>query len=310
MKKIIVSGANGFIGRHLVRDLLNSGHYVISVVRGSDLIPKRTKNHKNNLIVPCDLNEINDLPNKIKPNEFDVYICLAWDGTSGDRRSNYKVQMNNVKYYVDSLNTAKLLGCKKFIGVGSISETEAFNLNNKTIGNPSVNTIYGASKLYAYMLTRTISHQINIDYTWLVLTNTYGPEEYSNRFVISTLKKIKNNKELSFTSGTQLYDFVYIDDVVSAIFATIINGKPYSRYIIGSGTPDLLKNYILRMLKAINSNSLPKFGDLIYEGVNLDKNDLFSMDLEKDTGFKALTSFEDGIKKTYEWILNKDYNDK
>ena len=172
-----------------------------------------------------------------------------------------------------------------------------------TDGNkPGLAYIYGSAKMSAHTMAMSIAANIGIDLIWAEITNAYGVGEISSRLINTTIRKILNKESPQFTSGTQNYDFVYIDDVARAFYLIGKNGKPFHSYLIGSGNAKPLKEFLLEMKESIAKDVDFIFGDVPFTGVNLDLSVFDAKKTEKDTGFKAEISFAEGVKRTYEWL--------
>ena len=116
MKKAIVTGANGFIGSWLIKELLKNNVEVIAVVRNEKSNIESIANIEGLRIVYCDLNEIQILPEKIADRDIDVFYHLAWSGSVDVNRIDEKLQMHNALWTVDAVRVASELKCKSFIG--------------------------------------------------------------------------------------------------------------------------------------------------------------------------------------------------
>lgn len=303
MKKALVTGANGFVGSALIRELLANGIEVIGV----DIADNNIQSMTGMQFVKLDLANCNELPKIIFDRDIDVFYHLAWAGVSGELRSDIQVQLNNVKYTVDSINVSKKLNAKRIVCAGSIMENEALAVTNNQgyiPGEIYVNGsgIYGSCKYAAHSLAVTTAADIGVDLVWAKITNTYGVGERSKRFINTTLKKILNGEPLKFTSGEQNYDFVYVDDVARAFRLIGENGKSFCSYLIGSGDPKPLKEYILEIKDVLASDRDFEFGDIPFTGANLSLEEYDISLTEKDTGFKATIPFSEGIKRTMEWL--------
>jgi UDP-glucose 4-epimerase len=134
------------------------------------------------------------------------------------------VQVQNAMWTVACLRTAKAIGCKRFVCAGSIMEFEAHEAIYAQESKPGMPYLYGVGKVLAHELCKPIANQLGIDLVWAYITNAYGVGESSPRFINTTLRKINNYEKLEFTSGTQNYDFIYIDDVAEAFYLLGIKG--------------------------------------------------------------------------------------
>jgi nucleoside-diphosphate-sugar epimerase len=212
MRKAIITGAGGFIGRALTAELLAHDVEVIALDRAEMDIAKRLPNSDGLRIVECDLSRILSL-NETDREPFagaDVFYHLGWAGVSGNGRSDYTIQLRNVQWSLDAMNFARESGCARFIGAGSIMEKESSFVGNAQGAKPGVAYIYGTAKSAAHYMTKSLAALYGVDYIWAMITNAYGVGESSPRFINTTIRKILAEEPLEFTIGTQNYDFVVV----------------------------------------------------------------------------------------------------
>lgn len=302
MKKAIVTGANGFIGSWLIKELLKNNVEVIAVVRNEKSNIESIANIEGLRIVYCDLNEIQILPEKIADRDIDVFYHLAWSGSVDVNRIDEKLQMHNALWTVDAVRVASELKCKRFIGAGSIMEKETIAAVYAQENRPGMAYIYGTGKLTAHCISKSVTAQIGLDHIWAIITNAYGVGEISPRFVNTSIRKIINNEPLQFTVATQNYDFIYVTDVAKSLYAIGLKGKPFCEYIIGSSEAKPLRLYIEELQKTLAPNREFLFGDVPFTGINMPLETFITTNTERDTGFKATTSLIDGVKMTMEWL--------
>ena len=306
MKKALVTGANGFVGNALVRELIANDIEVIAVVRENrGSLPQNTR------VIECELKDSLTLPELILDRDIDIFYHIAWDGSAGAKRTDTALQLLNVQWTIDCLRTAKAMGCPRFVCAGSLMEREAAAVTSAYGYKPGKSYtkgsgIYGSAKLAAHNMCVPIAADLDIELIWTIITNIYGAGEVSPRFVNSTIRKIINNEPLEFTSGTQNYDFVYIDDAARAFRMIGESGKPFCDYVIGSSNAKSLKEFVLEMKSAIAPDREFKFGNVPFDGMNLPLDAYDCSLTEKDTGFKAEISFGEGVKKTMEWMAKEN----
>lgn len=301
MNKVIITGADGFVGSNTVNYFLQQGIEVLAL----DICesPRRlTPDGVKLKYMQCDIANTQSLKEKIQANYYDTFIHFAWAGSAGPDRIDYNLQMQNALNTVECMKVAKELGCTRFVCAGSIMEYEVEAAVHAQGSQPGMGYIYGMGKHIAHCLCKAVAANIEIELVWPMITNAYGVGELSPRFVNTTLRKCINNEPLQFTAATQNYDFIYVTDVARAFYYIAKNGKPFCEYMIGSGHARPLKEFILEMQQECAPDSKPLFGDIPFTGTNMPLSTFDTADTEKDTGFKPEISFAQGTRMTMEWL--------
>lgn len=299
MKTVIVSGANGFVGSALVKELLKYDYRIFAL--GREGRSSNLAEDSRVTFVPCELAEMASLKDKLPAENYDAFYHFAWSGSAGPARADTVLQLQNAQWTVDSLRAAKELGCKRFICAGSIMEHETMAAAYTQGNKPGMGYIYGGGKVIAHIMCMSVAAQLGIDLLWPEITNAYGVGERSPRMVNTTIQKCIRGEAPQFTAGTQNYDFVYIDDVARAFRLIGENGKPFHEYLIGSSTARPLKEFLLEMQAAIAPDLDFVFGDIPFTGIDLPLSKFDCSQTEADTGFRAEVSFAEGCKRTMEW---------
>lgn len=306
MRTAIVTGATGFLGRWLVKELLECGMRVTAVVRPGSGNLQLLKQDDRLEIVECAMDQYPILAEKLGRREESVFYHLAWTGVSGPQRMDMSIQMENIKAAAAAVEAAAALGCTRFVGLGTIMEAEAAAVADADGSRPGAGYIYGEAKHFAHLQTKVLASQCGIDHLWAMLTNAYGEYEFSPRFINTTLRKIIRHEPLEFTAGTQIYDFVHVEDAVRALIAIGEKGKTNSSYVIGSGKATALRQFIETIGKTLAPEQALLFGNVPYTGVQLPVESFSISKLERDTGFVPRISFECGITRTMEWLRSTE----
>jgi Nucleoside-diphosphate-sugar epimerases len=300
MQKVIITGADGFVGSNTVQYFLSQGIEVLAIDMGTE--PKRLNSHEKLEYIQCDITKVDDISNKVKHDYYDTFIHFAWAGSAGTARIDYNLQMQNALNTVECMKVAKELGCSRFVCAGSIMEYEVEAATHAQGSRPSMAYIYGMGKHIAHCMCKAVAVDIGIDLIWPMITNAYGAGELSPRFVNTTLRKVINQEPLQFTAATQNYDFVYVTDVAKAFYLIAKNGKPFCEYMIGSGNAKPLKEFILELQKECAPESTPLFGDIPFTGTNMPLSVFDTKETTNDCGFIPDVSFAEGTRMTMEWL--------
>lgn len=313
MRKIIVTGAGGFIGRCLVRELLNSGYKVWAVYRS---LPKNDvfKSFKNYIPVVCDLNSpqwIYSLAEQTPPQHltrwFNTLYHCAWAGTSGKDRTDHNIQMNNIRMslnVISSLRDAKedSYTIDTFINIGTFSQYGA----TSNVSCASSN-IYGRAKLTADEWMRGIASEDNwVQYVSVLLTNVYGPSEgNTNRLISTVIRELTTNGVFTMnTDGDILYDFVYETDAAKALIQIMNYSDTFNRksVLLCSHKMKTLREYITTLQKTLYPDAIVSWGtrtEISLLNTSQAMNDRHRF---LRIGFKHHVSFETGIRKVQEAI--------
>lgn len=303
MKKVLVTGANGFIGKTIVNALLERNCKVIALdIRFDDVL----LNNKNVVCVNVLNKSIESLKDEIPSDTYDCFFHLAWSGTSGPARADYEVQLNNVKLACDYVKLCKKVGCKRVIYASSINEMETYEYLQSDDIEPAGGYIYGTGKLAAHLMGETVAKMNDIEFIPVIITNIYGVGEKSARMVYTSIKKLINKEHCSFTEGYQTYDFIYITDAINSIIEVAEKGKAFNRYYIGSGEPKPLREFLIEMKNIVDPEAEIGLGDIPFKGVNISYSQFDLKKVEKDTGYKNRIPFAEGIKMTAEYIRNEE----
>lgn len=306
MKNVIVTGANGFVGTALVSELSARGIHIVAVVRNQNSDVSRIASYSNVTIVPCEMENIDTLPALVSHRGFDACFHLAWEGSYGPARADYEMQLRNVRFTLDMVNIASQLGVKRFVGIGTLAERDVANYVPKDGATPAPVSIYGIAKLTAHYMVKAQCAKNNMDYIWCCLSNIYGVGNTTNNFVNMASRKMLQGQRAAFTTGEQMYDFLYISDAARALADAAMYGRPATDYFLGSTSPRKLKKYILQIRNAIDPEIPLYLGEVPFYGTPLPADEFNTDKLVQDTAFAARVSFEQGIEMTLEWLKKEN----
>lgn len=232
IKKVILTGARGFIGKHMLNRLLADNYHVVALKRPGTEVTSTSEN--------VEWISFNDLEcNKDKLKDIHGIIHLATDyGRTGENPLISQLQCN-VLLPLQLLELARQNNIPRFLSADTFFGK--FEAQYKYMKS------YIMSKRHFKELAFDFASQSDVAIANVRLEHVYGEGDGANKFipfVISSLKK--DNEILKCTSAVQRRDFVYVDDVVDA-FICILNHSPTDNFIeyeVGCGTSHKLKEMI------------------------------------------------------------------
>ena len=299
MENVIVTGANGFIGKTLVDALLEKGYHVVALdIRFDDVL----EDDERVTCVSVMNKEVATLADEIPHQEYRCFFHLAWAGTSGPARADYAVQLNNVKLACDYIKLCGEIGCKRVVYASSINEMETYEYLQSDDIEPAGGYIYGTGKLAAHLMGETVAKINGIEFIPVIITNIYGVGEKSARMIYTSINKLVHKEHCSFTAGYQTYDFIYITDAINSIIAVAEKGKAFNRYYIGSGEPKPLREFLLEMRDIVDPEAELGLGDIPFKGVDISYDQFDLKKVELDTGYRNEVPFAEGIRMTAEYV--------
>lgn len=294
MKRVIISGATGTIGIALIEELLKHGIEVLILCRKGSVREKAISDHPKLYKIYASLEDYADLKNETGKS-FDVFYHFAWDGTIGNTRNDVSLQYRNIKYTLDAVNLAKRFGCKKFVGAGSQAEYGRVEGKLTAMTPAFPENCYGMAKLCAGQMSRLYSEQLGLEHVWVRILSIYGPNDGIQTMVMSTINKLKNGEKAKFTKGEQFWDYLYSGDAAEAFRLIGETGKNGKIYVLGSGKARPLSEYIKIIGDKLNARQLIELGVIPYSEKQVMYLCADTIELQKDTGWRAMTTFEQGI---------------
>ena len=253
MKKVIVTGADGFIGKALVKKLLDDGVEVWAITYNSNL--SDMSNYRNLHVNCVSFEDYSKLPKIIKERDFDSFFHFAWAGVSKDR-DDYEVQMKNVFYAGSVADIATKLRVKRFVFADSSHE---FLVSKNSDGKVDCCSIYGTAKHCAQIMCKTIAHNNEMDFIGVLFVNIFGIGDFSSRSTNTILKKIIKNEDLHLIKEDTLYDWTYIDDCINGIITAAEKGKNGKIYYVGN-QPRTFGEIMQDVREALKTNVKFEFG--------------------------------------------------
>ena len=295
-KRAILTGATGFIGSWLAQQLLQNQVEITVITRNASKLLPEFLNDRNCIIIEKDVGgiEIEDFAT----GGYDYFFHLAWGGVAPEEKNNVELQLHNVAISLKAMEVANALGCRKFIASGTVAE---YALRKGVIdvnGKQSPNDLYGAAKVAAHYFLEVRARQLGQNFNWVILPSTYGPRRTDNNIITYTIKSLLKGEKPMYGSLAQMWDFLYVEEVVKAIIAIAEKGLPDKVYGIGSGRYRPLSSYAEEIRDIINPALPLGIGEKPNESGKTSSSCVNIYDLIADTGFIPKEDFVQNIKTT------------
>lgn len=292
---VVITGADGFIGSHLVKSLATKNLQVYAIVVENSPLRHRIEGIEHVVILEGDLEKWTNLV-PILPRPPIAFFHLAWAGTSPNSRNLVEIQLQNIGLCLNAARLAKKIGAQRFILPGSTSEyTDCGQAINKT-ACPSPQNAYGAVKVSVRYLCAALCEELGLPYIYVVITGIYGADRADNNVIYYTISSLLTGKRPSLTKLEQMWDYVHIDDVISALALIAVKGCAGAFYVIGHGDNWPLYHYIYTIRDVIDPTLELGIGEIPYKNNKMPSSCVDLTSLKRDTGFEPRISFDVGIK--------------
>jgi nucleoside-diphosphate-sugar epimerase len=297
--KVLVTGANGFIGSHVCRELLARGADVRAARRpGSDC--RRLADPFPHLEW-VDFDLLGASESAVAPICKDVAACihLAWGVVPGQ----YLTAAANEDYQAGSLRLFSVLaaqGCRRITGVGTCFEYEHASAPLDESAPVAPLTPYAIAKLSTYLGAEALFRGSDMAFAWARLFHLYGPWEDPRRLVPDVTLKLLQGERAAVTSGLQIRDFLHVTDTARALVDVSLS-QLRGPVNIGSGDPVRVRE-VVQAIGAITGRA-----DLIDVGgraENLIDPPYVCADnrrLRDEAGWRPRYGLLEGLEQTISW---------
>jgi nucleoside-diphosphate-sugar epimerase len=296
MKRVLITGATGFIGQHTIK-CFDPDHFEIHCVTSNKNIDNSQDSvfwHTTNL-----LND-RDSFNLFKTVEPSHLLHLAWY----TEPKKYWASDRNLKWLSASISMLEYF--KEFKGeratfVGTCAEYDwsyGFCSENVTPERPE--TLYGVCKKSLKEVCASFCSQYGISFSWGRVFFLYGPNEHPVRLVPSVIVSLLRSTPIDVTLGTQMRDFLYSRDVASALVALLCSDVS-GTVNIGSGEPVTIREITSKIGARLGRAALINYG-----GIETPKNEppLILADtrrLRQEVGWSPQSTLDNGLDETIRW---------
>ncbi len=292
MSEILVTGHSGFVGRHVVSELLRRGYNVCGVSKQSALPEQKGLRQLN-----VDLLDAEAVKRFFEQNKFEKMLHLAWYVGPKCHGTNI-----NIDWLISSLNILKsfhLNGGRVFQGNGTVSEYDfsyGYLFEDKTpLENAS---LHGKCKASLYKVASQYCKQNDLVFKWSRCFNLYGPYEKPQRLMPSVINSCLKGEDVKVSDCLKFQDYLHVEDTACGI-VDVFENEIEGAVNISSGKPVQLREIVNTISKLTNFQgkilwgAIPAaFGDDLVVGNN---------DKLKSIGWSPKYLLEDGLKQTIGW---------
>lgn len=303
-KSIIVVGASSHIGSVLTRKLLENEYEVFTVNRKDSSHTELLKRQYGNQIYYYEFDLGSDYQEGFPPSDriYESVIVLAWSGTGKAERNNEKQNRKSAENLFSYLSgLLDRIRCEKVILAGT--QAEYGNLEGCVTEEKDCqpSSSYGKCKLLFYHRMQTYCTEKEAVLIELRLHSVFGYTNTRQQMIQGVVKKLLYNEDIVLNSNClQIWDFIYIDDVVEAFWMASNENLCSGIYNISSNKMYTLREYIEKAKEVLNSQSKVVYSkDLKIENPN------FFLDSSKfrySAKWGMKIGFEQGIRRMAEDI--------
>ena len=308
-KKILITGANGFLGRHLVKNLI-----------------EKRKVSKENLFLPTiedlDLRKWEDCQKAVKGQDIVIHLAAKVGGIGLNQEKPGELFYDNIIMGVQLIEAARQAKVEKFTAIGTICAYPKFTPvpfkeENLWNGYPEeTNAPYGLAKKMLLVQSQAYRKQYGFNSIFLLPVNMYGPgdnfDPKSSHVIAAIVRKVyeakKEGKDYieAWGTGKPTREFLYVEDGAEGIILATEKYDKSEPVNLGSGMEISIKDLIEMICRLMDFD-----GEIRWDTSKPDGQPRRRLDTsraEKEFGFRAKTDFEEGLKNTINWYIKSQEN--
>jgi nucleoside-diphosphate-sugar epimerase len=306
MKKVLITGASGFVGNNLARFLLSRGNEVHLVLRESHA-QWRLKDilHDVNIHI-ADLVDPDGVAAAVNSAHAEWIFHLAAHGAYSFQVDTARIVQTNVMGTINLVQACLKTGFEAFVNTGSSSEygfKDHAPTENEWL---DPNSHYAVAKASATLFCRYTARNLVVRIPTLRPYSVYGHYEEPTRLVPTLIVNGLEKKLPPLVNPKIARDFVYVDDLMAAylLAATVESDDPGAVYNIGSGTQTSIAEVVELARRALGIAVQPEWGSMDDRIWDTDTWVCDNRRAIEKLGWRPNHSFEQGFQKTVEWFRN------
>ncbi len=256
MKRVLVTGAAGFIGRHCIEPLVRSGYEVYAAdIHIPEVDSPSVRWLRTDLL---DEKQVSRILADVRPTHL---LHFAWYAEPG----KYWTAMENLRWVRASLDLFEKFyanGGLRVVAAGTCAEYDwKYGYCSENVTPLAPATLYGVCKHALSTMLEALSLQSGLSSAWGRMFFLYGPYEHPGRLVASVIRSLLENSPALCSHGNQIRDFLHVADAASA-FVALLESDVRGAVNIASGEPVMIKDLVFKIARHIGREGLVNLGAL------------------------------------------------
>lgn len=296
--KLFLTGATGFIGRHVLERLKDKGHEILLLTREPGRVPPEFKAHVK--ILTGDMGHLDDIEKDIAAFAPDTCLHLAWEGLPDySKDACEKNRITTTRLFNILVDKTK---CRKIVAVGSSWEYTSRTGALKEDARNETTSDFTQVKKQLLNCGMALANTCDIQFLWMRLFDVFGPRQNETALIPSLALHFKKEGVAEIPRPDNAYDFIYVTDAARAIADAVEREIPNGVYNVGSGRATsvqeicgLIEKKILGNRKTSDALQAPTDGDAENYWADTEK-------IKKALAWEPATSVAEGIEMYLEFL--------
>jgi nucleoside-diphosphate-sugar epimerase len=300
--RVLLTGASGFVGSHLLARFLRSGEHTVAVVLRPGRAPHRIQHLLGSVeVIAGDLARPEALADPVSRFAPELVLHAAWAMPNTRNRDNTE-HADHVSYTVALVKLAHAAGARHFVGLGSQAEYGAAAHRTDEDRPAQPTTLYGTAKLCAGLLAGKLCAALGIRFAWLRLFAAYGPGEDPDWLIPSMCHAFLAGQRPATTRGEQVWDYLYVEDAAEAVHRVAILPSATGIFNLGSGRGHGIREVIECVRDLIDPQAPIGLGELAYASDQVMHMEAKIDRIQLATGWRPETDLQTGLRRTVDWF--------
>jgi len=304
MKRVLVTGASGFVGANLVRSLLKDGHETHLLLRPSYQSWRLEEIASDVRVQEADLDDVESVRRVVQEAKPDWVFHLAAYGAYPNQTGLQQMVTTNLMGCAALVESCAEMGVESFVHSGSSSE---YGFKDHAAAEDEVlepNSHYAITKAAATHYCQCVARARNLNAVTVRLYSIYGPFEEPGRLIPTLIREGLRGRLPPLAAPGTARDFVYVNDAVNAMLqvAAMPSIQRGAIYNICTGVQSTLVDVVAVARRLMKISAEPIWSSMPDRSWDTDRWVGSPRRIEKEIGWRAQTTLEEGLTKTLRWF--------